>query len=230
MAEAYLFYSSLTLLAMGCLTLVLSIFFRLKSRAMNSMPKNLSANVFNKTFIVFNPYSERTKIIHNLLSLLPILVFCACLGIVLVLFTILEYGFMLSFFVLIIGLNLMFLEHASEVYQNSETFIEAVQNGTKLGVGDLKVFQIVKSASPRISNYYLGLSVLFIALSAALPYIWSSALLFYALFVGSIFEVGLPTGIIAYQVAVFLFALIVVIFQILFRKIKGKLVSYLIEF
>jgi hypothetical protein len=193
------------------------------------MPKNLSANVFNKTFIVFNPYSERTKIIHNMLSLLPILVSCVCLGIALILYKILEYGLMLSFFILIIGLNLMMVEHASEVYQNSETFVKAVQDGTRLGVGDLKVFQIVKNASPRMSNYYLGLSVLFIVLSVALPYIWSTALLSYVLLIGLIFEVGVPTGIMGWQVAVFLFALTVVIFQILFSKIKGKLSSYLIE-
>lgn len=214
---------------MGCLALALSIFFRLKFHTLNGLPKNLSANVFSKTFVVFNPYSEQRKIIHGFLSALPIVIFFACIGPILIVWKIFESGLMLSFFILTIGLNLIMMEDAIEVYQVSKTFIETVKGGTSLGVGDLKVFQTLKKAMPKISNYYLSLSILFVASSITLPYTWSSVLWFFARFIGLLLEVSASTGIIAYQVAVFLFALTLVIIYIFVSKIKNKLLRYIME-
>lgn len=217
---------------MGCLAIALSIFFRLKSRALNGLPKNLSANVFDKTFVVFNPYSEQRKIIHGFLYiifLLLLLLVFTCLGFSVIVWKILESGLLLSLFILLIGLNLIIVEDAIEIYQNSNTFIKAVQGGTNLGVGDLKGFQILKNALPRITQYYLGLSILFMALSLAVPHIWSSALWFVARFMGSILEVAAPAGVLGYQVAVCLFALTLVIIQIFASKIKNKLTSQVLK-
>lgn len=229
MAEAYLFYSSLTLLAMGCLTLALSMLFRLKSHVINSLPKNLSANVFNKTFIVFNPYPEHRKINYSFLSALPILVFFACLGFILVAWKIFEYGLMSSFFILIICLYLIVVEVAPETYQNTRIFIKAVQRGTSLGVGDLRVFQIVRKALPRLSNYYLGLTISFVTFAATMSYIWPLTLWFLSRLVGLILDAGAVTGFVGWQVTVFLFTLTVVIIQIFVGKLKAKFLSYVAE-
>lgn len=226
--EGSIFYSSLTLFAMCCLALAISIFLRLKSRAINSLPKNLSANVFNKTFVVFNPYQEHRKIIHSFLLVFPIVVFFASMG--LILWKILEYGLLLSFFTLIIGINLIVMEGASDAYQNSKTFIKAIQGGTSLGVGDLKVFKMIKKVMPKLSNYYLGLSIFFVASAVMLPYIWSSMLWFLAWFIDLILQVSAPTGVMSWQVAVFLFALILVAIQIFASAVKNKLLSHLMEF
>ena len=42
----------------------------------NSLPKNLSADVSDKTFNVFDPYPERRKIFHNMLFALLLLSLC----------------------------------------------------------------------------------------------------------------------------------------------------------
>ena len=226
--EGSIFYSSLTLFAMCCLALAISVFLRLKSHTINSLPKNLSANVFNKTFIVFNPH-QKHRGIHSFLSLLLILVGFASVGFAIV-WKILECGLLLSLFILIIGLNLMVLDDVLEIYRNSETFIKAVQGGTNLGIGDLKVFQLVRKLMPKLSNYYLGLSIVFMVFSVMLPYIWSSALWFFAQFIGLILQVSAPTGFISWQVAVFLFALMFVVIQIFASAVKNKLLSHMIDF
>lgn len=226
--EGSIFYSSLTLFAMCCLTLVISIFLRLKSHTINSLPKNLSANVFNKTFIVFNPYQEHRKV-HSYLSLFLILVGFAFAGFALIVWKMLECGLLLSLFILIIGLNLIVLEDVLEIYRNSEIFIKAVQGGTNLGVGDLKVFQLIKTVMPKLSYYYIGLSIFFMASAVMLPYIWFSALWFFAQFIGLILQVSAPTGVISWQVAVFLFALILAAIQIFASAVKNKLLSHLME-
>jgi hypothetical protein len=227
--ESYLFYSSLTLLTMGCLALALSFLFRSKSRALSGLPKNLQANVFNKTFVVFNPYPEQKRMIHEFLLFLPLIVGFSSLGLALALVLIFEAGLMLSFFVAIIGLNLIVLENAPELYQNSMTFINAVKSRSSLGLGDLRVFQIVKTFMPKLSNYYLGLSVLFIASSAGLPYIWSSALWLFAQFMALSFQASMSIGTAAWLLPVFLFAAAVALIQIFVSRIKRKLLGYVTE-
>ena len=229
MVETYLFYSSLTMFAMGCLTLVLSILFRLKHHRMNSLPRNLSANVFDKTFNVFNPYPERRRIVHNFLSALPLMVLPPCLVFFLFVWRVLESGLLLSLVLLIICLNLILIEVASEIYQNANIFIKAFNKKADLGVGDLKVFQTLERVMPKLSNYYLALSILFVTLGAILSYIWSSLLWFFAQVVGVVLEVSTLTGsAIGFQVAVFLFVLMVVVVQIFIQKIKSKFLSNLL--
>jgi hypothetical protein len=228
--EEYLLYSSFALFTMGCLVLAISIIFRLKFREINSLPENLSANVSNKTFIVFNPFPEHRKIIHRFLLVLPMVVLFTSMCFVLIMIKILEYGVLLSFFALLIGLNLIVVEGAFDVYQNSKIFIKAVQDGTSLGVGDLKVLRIMEKLMPKLSNYYLGLSIIFMASSAMLPYIWSSSLLFFAWFIGLIFQASAPTGVISWEVAVFLFVLTLVVVQIFASAVKNKLLTHLMEF
>jgi len=218
---------------MNCLTLVLSILFRLKHHEMNHLPRNLSANIFDRTFSVFNPYSERRKVIHNFLfiaHILPLItVFVSWYLAPLALFKVLESGLLLSVVLLIIWLNLMLIEVASEIYQNAKTFINAFNNKADLGAGDLKVFQVLKTALPKLSNYHLALSILFLTLAATLGYIWSSLLWFFARVIGLILEFqGSIGGTIAFPVSVLLFSLMVGIVQIFIWKIKSKVLSHLL--
>ena len=229
MAEAYLFYSSLTLFAMSCLTLVLFVLFRLKHHKISSFPKNLSANFFDKTFNVLDPYPERRKILHNFLSVLSIIPIILSIVFAAFVWKILEYGLLLSLVIIIVCLNLMLTDVASETYQNAEIFIKAVHKRADLGVGDIKAFQTLKNVLPKLSNYYLALSILFLIFAATLGYIWSSLLLFFSQVIGLIVEVSATTGIIAYQVAVLIFALIVVLVQIFAWKIKNKFLRHLVE-
>jgi len=234
LAETYLFYSSLTLFAMSCLTFVLSIFFRLKHYKIDSLPKNLSVDVFNKTFNVLNPYPGRRKIFHNFLSALPLIVFSAGLVLILLGWKIFEYGLLLSIVMLIICLNLMLVDFASETYQSAKILVKAVDTEACLGAGDLEVFQILKRVMPKLSNYYLALSILFLTFAVTLSYIWSSFLWIFVHFVGLIFEVffyicgDVLTGFIAFQVAVVLCGVTVFIIQIFAWKIKSKVLSYMI--
>ena len=123
----------------------------------------------------------------------------------------------------------MLVDVVSEVYQTTEIFIKAVRSGTSLGVGDIKAIQLLKRALPRLSNYYLVLSILFFVFATMLGFIWSSMLWFFSQVIGLILEISATTGFMSYQVAVFLFALIVVIIQILAWKVKNKFLRYLTE-
>lgn len=220
---------------MSCLTLVLSILFRLKYRRMSSLPGNLPANVFDKTFSVFDPYSGHRRIIQSFLSAFPLIVFIISLVmallwiLVLFAFKVLASGLLLSLILLVICLNLMLIEAAVDTYQNATIFIKAFNNKADLGVGDLKVFQTLEGVIPKLSNYYLALSILFMTFAATLGYIWPSLLWFFAQVMGLILEVqALTGGTIAFLVPVFLFVLMVSAFQLVIWKIKSKFLKYLL--
>lgn len=230
LGEAYLFYSSIALLAMGCSALMLSIVFRLKSHTINRIPRNLSAGIFNKTFNIFNPYAERRKIIHRLLFLLPIVVVYAAFGFPFVALKIIEYGLTASLFMLFACLSLIAVETTPEIYQNANTFIEAIQRRTRLGIGDIEVLHLLRKTLPKLSNYYLGLSILFITLSATLGYIWPSILSLLTNFIGLALEVGkVVGGPVSWMVPVFLFAVVVMFVQTLVWKVRSRLVKFLIQ-
>jgi len=221
--EAYLFYSSLTLFAMGCLALLLSVFFRLKSRAISNISTELEPRIFDKTFSVFNPYPERRRIIHSFLPVLFTVVVIASFGSLLIAMRIVEAGLLLSLFILIICLDLIVVNVAPETYMNTNTFIRAIHCGTSLGVGDLKVFQLLIRALPRLSNYYLGLSIFFIVLGVAFSYIWRIALEFFTRFVGLTFGIGEAAGWMGWVIPVILFVIAVVLVQTLVWKTRGYL-------
>jgi hypothetical protein len=148
-----------------------------------------------------------------------------------------EYGLVLSVALLVICINLMLTEVAYEAYQNAKIFVKAFNNKADLGVGDLKAFETLKRVIPKLSNYYLVLSILFLTSAVTLVYTWSSLLLFFAQVIGLIFEASkfivsalgfahVPE--VVALLAVFLFVLMVTAFQIFIWKIKNRFLSHLL--
>jgi len=107
-------HNFLALIAMGCLALALAIFFRLKQSRVNHLLKNLSPKIFDKSFNVFNPYPEHRKILHGFLSIWDIIIIWAALltgSLVLIIY---ESGFLISFFLILFCINLMFIDLATK--------------------------------------------------------------------------------------------------------------------
>lgn len=229
MAESYLFFASVALFAMGCVALALSILFRLKINKLNSLAKGLEPTVFNKSFVVFDPYSEH-KIMHSFLFLLPFLPIFVGLSAGVLVLVIVESGMLLALVLLLLALNLIVVEESPEAYQSSMMLIKAVQSGTKIGTGDFKLFKMTRKLMPKLSNYYLGLSLVLIAFSLTLPYIWSSALWTVAMFIGLIIQSSAAAGAaLSWIVAITLFVLATTGIQFLALKVKSRLFTYALD-
>jgi hypothetical protein len=225
----YLFYSSLTLGVMSGSALALAILFRLRFRGLAGLPKDLSASIFDKTFVIFNPYSDQKRSIHRLLTFLPFIAFAVTFGLLALAWKMLESGLILSFFIIIVGLNLIFVEEAPEVYINSKILLKAVRDDASLGAGDVKVFHLLKEAATKLSNYYFGLSMLLIIFTATLPYIIELPMRFLALLLDLMVQVGWWAGIIGWEITIFLLALGFAVFQLLASRMKNRLFKYKIE-
>jgi hypothetical protein len=168
--EALFFSSFLALVAMSCLSLVLACIFRMRSRKLDRIARDPSVSVFNRTFNVFDPYPDRSRVINSFLTLMPLLVLAGTGAALFLFIEVVATGLLLSLVIIVVSLNLLVVEGAFDVYQSCKTFTRALQKGTSLGEGDLKVFRIVKRAMPRISRYYFGLSIGFALFGVALPY------------------------------------------------------------
>lgn len=229
MNEIYLFVAYLTLLAIGCLSFLISIILRSKSHTINKLPENLTPNIFNKTFNVFDPFPRQRKITHNLL-ILPLAVFLANLFFILILLKTFEVGLLLPFFLFQMGLNLIMVEDALEAYRWSKNLAYAIKNGNSLGVGDLKALNAIRKLLPKLSNYYFGLAIFFITSAVLLPYIMPSVVLLLAQFAGFIIQISAPAGFTNWLIVTFIFALISVFIQIFISYFKRKLLIRITEF
>lgn len=206
--------------------MAISVFFRLLHHKIESLPKNLSANVYDRTYVVFNPYPAKTKVIHNFLTALPVFTLLISVIIVITVWRIFMSGFVLSLATIIIGLNLLVVEDALEIYMNSKMFLQSVNKEINLGVGDLKGLQILRKILPKITYYYFALSIVFLVSSFALFFAWGFILWAFTEFIGFTFQISTLTGLMSYQVVVILFVLEIIIIQLLVSKAKQKLVGW----
>jgi len=221
------FASFLVLVVMSCIALVFSMFFYLKSRAVRKLPKNLSVSIFNKTFNVFDPYPDRRKVIHSFITLFPIFVMAGALILVFVVMTtVFEMGLVLSLILSVICINLIVLDEAFDVYKYAGIFTKAIKNGVPLGRGDLAAFYLVKETIPKLRVYYLSLAIIFIVSSITLPYLVPALLSSFAQ-IFLIFEFTASAGTLTPYFITLLFAIVIVIVQIVVKKVKRKIVGFL---
>lgn len=223
--DSYLVYASVTLLVMGSIALALSVFLRLRLNRLKSLSRNCAASVFNKSFVVFDPY-EQTTIFHRLLTLLPFVPLILGFGAAVLLLEIINSGLLLTLLVLIVALGLIVVDELPEVYAESKILIRAIQDGSSLGVGDMKLLQVTKKLLPRLSYYYLGLSAFLLVSAVILPVVWSSALWYFAVFFGLLIQGSVTHGLLTWMSGLLLYAAIVVVFVFLVTRAKSRIFGH----
>ena len=223
--DSYLIYASTTLVVMGSIALALSIFLRLRLNRLKSLSRNSVASVFNKSFVVFDPYEHKT-IFHRLLAMLPFVPMILGFGAAVLLLEIIEAGLLLTLLVLVVALGLIVVEELPEVYAESKLLITAIQNGSSLGVGDMKLLQATKKLLPRLSYYYLGLSAFLLASAAILPVVWSSALWYFAVSFGLLLQGSTAHGLLTWTFGLLLYAAIVIVFVFLITRAKSRIFGH----
>jgi hypothetical protein len=223
--DSYLIYASATLVVMGSVALALFVFLRLRLNRLKSISRNSAASVFNKSFVVFDPYEQKT-IFHRLLTMLPFVPMILGFGAAVLLLEIIEAGLLLTLLVLIVGLGLIVVEELPEVYAESKLLIKAIQSGSSLGVGDMKLLQVTKKLLPRLSYYYLGLSAFLWVSAAILPVVWSSALWYFAVFFGLLIQGGGTHGLLTWMAGLLLYAAIALVFVFLITRAKSRIFGH----
>ncbi|MEM3616633.1 MAG: hypothetical protein QXJ31_01805 [Candidatus Bathyarchaeia archaeon] len=217
-------YASAALLVMGLSSIILAALFRSKFKKLKELSSTgLSPNVYSKTFIVFDPYPEQRKIIHNYLTFWTLILGFTSIAASLASFVLVGVGFGFTVFAILAALSLIVMDDAFDVYKNSTIFADAISKGSSLGVGDLKVFSILEVCTRRLSYYYLGVAVFLASVSLALPYILNHAMLALTLLMAEITQISSIAGFANWLLAVLLFSIFVVLFEILIMKAKSRI-------
>lgn len=138
-------------------------------------------------------------------------------------FALLGLGFGLSIFTILVGLNLIIMDDAFDAYKNSNIFIDANNKKSNLGFGDVEIFSALKVYTRRLSYYYLSIAVFLIVAAITLPYILDQATLIFAQLMAGILQLSSIAGFANWQFASILFATLVVLLEILIRKVRDRI-------
>jgi len=218
------------LIAMSAIALTLSILFYLKSRAVKKLPKDLRANIFSRTFNVFNPFPEKRRTFHSYLFFLvfsPLVAFSWTFFLVfIVILKVFQAGLIVGFVLFVVCLNLMMTSEAFEIYANTSRLLKAASSGTSLGRGDMMILRFAEKSLSKLSFYYLILTGLFAASFFAAPYVAPIALVAFANIVGAITTATASTFFLAPIFAVLFFTMLVMTIFILARKLRALVFNF----
>ncbi len=223
--DSYLLYASVALVVMGGVALVLALVFRLRFKRLMAVSGGSTVTVYNRTFAVFDPYGQATTIFHRFLSLLPFVPLFLGFGMAVLLLVIIDSGLLLTLLVVIVGLGLILVEESVEAYADSKLLVRAIEGGSQLGVGDVRLLSLMKRLLPRLTRYYLAVAVLFFVGAVVLPFVWLQFLWYFAVVLGSLIQAA-SAGPLNWFLAIGLYAAVVTVLVFLITMVKNRLFGH----
>jgi len=180
-ANVSLFASSMVLVAMGCVALLFSYLLTTKSRALERLSKNLSVEVFSRTFNVFDPNMQRRRIISSHAGLV---VFAAIYGawfvVTIGVLGTLAAGAVLASVIFLVCAALLMVDETQELNKNAGIFAKAIRSAAGLGVGDMQALCIMRATLPKLSRYHMVLGAVFFTSAFAVSHLLDVILLAFA--------------------------------------------------
>jgi hypothetical protein len=173
--------TSLVLLIMAGASFFFAFLLHAKSRALRTLSYNISVQVFDKTFNVFDPNIKQRHIIDSHTGLIAfIAVYGVYVGLMFVVFKTAEIGGLLGAIAFVVCAFLLMLDETQELNKNAGIFTKAVNNHVGFGKGDLEVLYVMRKTLPRLSAYHLALGGLLFASALTVPFLvdsmlWASA-------------------------------------------------------
>ncbi|MGB8780057.1 MAG: hypothetical protein WCD81_05345 [Candidatus Bathyarchaeia archaeon] len=210
------------------MSFIFALYSYRKSRVLKNLPKNLSVGIFDRRFNAFDPFLESRGAYSSpvtLLVLVPYLAFCGLFWLVAAIF---ELGLVFPLLVLSICAVLMMFEEAYEIFHNADVFAKAVKDNVGFGKGDFDVLAILKTVLPRLSAYYLLLSIAFFVSTAVLSFIMPPAVFVFAqVFSAAVVFTRNSVGFVMPYLAALLFVIIALMVRTAFNNIRNKLLGLL---
>lgn len=225
MVETYIWYSCAAMTAFGIASAILSLEFHAKMKSLGGLPRDLEAQVFDKEFAVYDPYSPSRRVAHRFLTLLPFVTMFTAFGTALFLLAAIQNGFLLTLGLVIVALATMNVEEAEEAYQNSKILVKALKAGDKMGLGDLRLLAMTKQILPRIIRYFSGLTALFGVMIVVLLYFLSPLFWVFSEYIAFVLRISGTAGAFGYTIACFIVALTFFFLQFLASLAKRRILN-----
>jgi len=228
--DPHFFAASVILVAMSFTSLLIAFNLRRKSIAIDRFPKNIEAGIFKKTFNVFNPYPSKRTVIHEHLELLILVaIYGSFVGIGYAIMKMLEFGFLLAFFTVIVCTSFLLIDETLETRENTNRILNALRKGTRFGKGDIEVFSFLRRTLPRLSNYHLVIAAVFFVASLLVSYVVNAFVLVFSGLARVIFATSanlwfFPPFVILFTALTF--GGVIFIVQFLSNKVKMRIFDF----
>jgi hypothetical protein len=219
-----LVYASTALVVLGVIAFALSSVFHYRLWRLTRVSKVPVANIFNRTFVVFDPYSERT-IFHRFLTLLPFLPPIMGFVAAVLLLVIIDAGMLLTLVVAVVGLSLIVVEESVEALEESKLLLSAIESKSNFGVGDVRLLISTKQRLPRLTRYYLVLSAFLFVLAWVLPVVWLQFLWGFGMTLGMLIWASAFIAGPIYVFAITLYAIALTAVSYLVRLAKTRILG-----
>jgi hypothetical protein len=227
LVESYLLYASVVLAAMGVVASGLAFVFQVRLKKLIALSRNAEATVFNRTFAVFDPYEKKT-VLHRFLPLFMTVPFIGAMGLGIVLLLLVSSGMLLAILVVVLSLGLITISESFEAHSESKLLLRAMENGKKLGTGDIRLLEVTKMILSRLTLYYVGLAVFLFAMAAVFPIFWSNMLLYFTQSIGLIIQISTVLGPAGWFISLALYGSIIAVLLITVTAVKSRLFGYCI--
>jgi hypothetical protein len=222
--------TSIVLMIMGSAALFFALLLWARARALRMLPKDLSAQVFDRTFNVFDPQMEHRRVISSHTGLIIfVAVYGAWVALTFVVFKTFEVGGVLGSIAFLICAALLMVDETQEISRNAGIFAKAVKNGVGLGKGDMQVLHVIKKTLPKLSVYHLTLAVVFFVSAFAVPFLVDAVFLASAGIAAAVFAVSVALKAIplfSLIVIAALFAAALVTAQVAANKTKKRIFGF----
>jgi hypothetical protein len=225
LVESYLLYASVVLTAMGVVASGLAFIFHMRLKKLTVISRNAEATVFNRTFTVFDPYEKKT-ILHRFLPLFMTVPFIGAMGLGIVLLVLVSSGMLLAILVVVLSIGLIATSESFEAHSESKLLIRAMENGNKLGTGDIRLLEVTKMILSRLTSYYVGLAAFLFALAAVFPIFWSNMLLYFTQSIGLLIQISTILGPAGWLIGLALYGSIIAVLLIVIAAAKNRLFGY----
>ncbi len=222
--------TSIVLMIMAGAALFSAFLLRARARALRMLPKDLSAQVFDRTFNVFDPTMKHRRIISNHTGLIIfVAIYGAWIALTFVVFKTFEVGGVLASIAFLICAALLMVDETQEISRNAGIFAKAIKNGVGLGKGDMQVLHVIKKALPRLSAYHLTLAAVFFISALAVPFFVDAVFLASTAIAIAVFAVSAALKVIplfSFIVIATLMGSILVITGIAANKTKKRIFGF----
>jgi hypothetical protein len=225
LVESYLLYASAVLAAMGVVASELAFFFHLRLKKLAALSRNAEATVFSCTFTVFDPYEKKT-ILHRFLPFFMTVPFIGAMGLGVVLLVLVSSGMLLAILAVVLSVGLIATSESFEAHSESRLLIKAMENGDKLGTGDIGLLEATKMILSRLTWYYVGLAAFLFALAAVFPIFWSNILQYFTKSIGLLIQISTILGPAGWFISLAVYGSVITALLIVITAVKNRLFGY----
>ena len=152
--------------------------------------------------------------------------FIGAMGLGIMLLVLVSSGMLLAILIVVLSIGLIATSESFEAHSESKQLIRAMENGNKLGTGDIRLLKVTKMILSRLTSYYVGLAAFLFAFATVFPIFWSNMLLYFTQSIGFLIQISTILGPAGWLIGLVLYGSMIAVLLIVTSAVKNRLFGY----